>query len=104
MLLRTVSKYLPVGLRTLLIFTFLQHTTMGWVHPSFRQTLLDNCDEYIDSSDRGSDKTRSKLITKVSKDIADIVEAANEEIPLPSDLEKVIDLSITLMVNTDLCL
>ncbi|KIM72740.1 hypothetical protein PILCRDRAFT_15871 [Piloderma croceum F 1598] len=45
---------------------------MGWVHPSFRQTLLDNCDEYID----------------ISKDIADIVEAANEEIPLPSDLEK----------------
>ncbi|KIM79975.1 hypothetical protein PILCRDRAFT_9863 [Piloderma croceum F 1598] len=61
---------------------------MGWVHPLFRQTLLDNCDEYIDSSDHSNDKTQSKLITKVSKDIADNVEAANEEILLPSDLEK----------------
>lgn len=77
---------------------------MGWVHPSFRQTLLDHCDEYIDSSDRGTDKTRSKLITKVSKDIFDIVQAANEEIQLPSNIEKVIYSSITLLVNTDSCL
>ena len=77
---------------------------MGWVHPSFRQTLLDHCDEYIDSSDCGNDKTRSKLITKVSKDIADIVQAANEEISLPSDLEKVIHLLIILVITTDSCL
>jgi ribosomal 50S subunit-associated protein YjgA (DUF615 family) len=63
---------------------------MGWVHPSFRQALLDSCDEYIDSSDRGSDKTRSKLITRVSKELTDIAQAATESIPLPSDLEKVI--------------
>ena len=64
---------------------------MGWVHPSFRQILLDHCDEYIDSSDRGSDKTRSKLITRIAKDITEIAEAAVETILLPSDVEKVIN-------------
>jgi len=76
---------------------------MGWVHPSFRQTLLDNCDEYIDSSDRGSDKTRSKLITRVSKELTDIAQAATESIQLPSDLEKVITLLIGVVGNIDWC-
>ena len=89
-----------VGLETLLILACLQHTTMGWVHPSFRQILLDHCNEYINSSDRGSDKTWSKLITRVSKDITDIAEV----IPLPSDIEKVINWSISVSSNTDLCL
>jgi len=93
-----------VGLETLLIFTCLQHTTMGWVHPSFRQILLDHCDEYIDSSDRGSDKTRSKLITRIAKDITEIAEAAVETILLPSDVEKVINWLISVSSNTDLCL
>ena len=76
---------------------------MGWVHPSFRQTLLDNCDKYIDSSDRGSDKTRSKLITRVSKELTDIAQAATKAIPLPSDLEKVIILLIGVLENIDWC-
>jgi len=63
---------------------------MGWVHPSFRKALLDSCDEYIDSSDHGSDKTRLKPITRVSKELTDIAQAATESILLPSDLEKVI--------------
>jgi len=77
---------------------------MGWVHLSFRKILLDHCDEYIDSSDRGSDKTQSKLITRVSKEITEISEAAVEVIPLPSDVEKVTNLSIIVLDNTDVCL
>jgi hypothetical protein len=50
--------------------------------------LLDSCDEYLKSSDRGTDKTRSQLITRVSKDIADIAKENSETIP--DDLEKVI--------------
>jgi hypothetical protein len=59
-----------------------------WVLDSFRQILLDACDEYLDTNDRGSEKKRSKLITRVSKDISDIVGAKKERIP--DDLEKVV--------------
>ena len=86
----------PVGLGTLLIFTHLQHIDMGpysrWVKESFKQTLLDNCDEYLDTTDRGTDKTRSKLITRVAQDIAAIALAKTEE--LPDDLEKVNNLTV----------
>jgi hypothetical protein len=58
-----------------------------WVLPSFKDSLLSSCDEYLASNDRGSDKTRSKLITRVSKDITDIAQNNNER--LPDDLEKV---------------
>jgi hypothetical protein len=58
-----------------------------WVKPSFLNLLRDSCDAYLESSDRGMDKTRSKLITKVSGEIAAIVERTNE--PVPDDLEKV---------------
>ena len=59
-----------------------------WVLDSFRQIFLDACDEYLDTNDRGSEKKRSKLITRVSKDISDIVGAKKERIP--DDLEKVV--------------
>ncbi|KAI0244961.1 hypothetical protein BJV78DRAFT_1289978 [Lactifluus subvellereus] len=57
-----------------------------WVKPSFLNLLRDSCDAYLESSDRGMDKTQSKLITKVSGEIAAIVERTNE--PVPDDLEK----------------
>lgn len=83
-----------VGLGTLLISTSLQHTNMApysrWVHSSFRQTLLDYCNDYLDTSDRGSDKTRSKLITRVAQEITSIADAQVEAVTLPDDLEKVI--------------
>ena len=67
-------------------------TTMApyarWVLPSFKNTLLSACDEYMTTNDRGSDKARSKLITRVAKDITDIVEG-NENEKVPDDLEKV---------------
>jgi hypothetical protein len=59
-----------------------------WVHPSFRQTLMDACDEFLQSTDCSNDKTWSKLITRVAKDITDIAKEKNES--LPDDLEKVI--------------
>ena len=49
---------------------------------------MDACDEYLQSTDRGNDKTRSKLITRVAKDITDIAKEKNEA--LPDNLEKVI--------------
>jgi hypothetical protein len=61
-----------------------------WVHSSFKQTLLDSCDEYLDTSDRGSDKTRSRLITRVAQEITTIANAQAEAVQLPDDLEKVI--------------
>ena len=80
-----------VRLGTLLISTSLQHTNMApyscWVHSSFRQTLLDYCNDYLDTSDRGSDKTRSKIITRVAKEITD--KAAENNEPVPDDVEKV---------------
>ena len=66
-----------------------------WVHKSFKQTLLDNCDEYLETTDRGTDKTRSKLITRVTQDIAAIAEG--KSVPLPDDLEKVHHLTIILL-------
>jgi hypothetical protein len=58
-----------------------------WVHASFKQTLLDSCDDYMETNDRGTDKSRSKLITRVAKEIADI--AADKLETIPNDLEKV---------------
>ena len=60
-----------------------------WVHPSFRQILMNNCDEFLKSSDRGAEKTRSKLITQVAQEITDIVKEQND-VQVPDDLEKVI--------------
>lgn len=78
-------------LRLLLIFTWLQPITMApyarWVVPSFRTILVDNCDDFLASTDRGMDKTRTKLITQVSKDITVIAQEQGET--LPNDLEKV---------------
>jgi len=59
-----------------------------WVLPSFKQTLVDACDDYLDTNDHSNEKTQSKLITRVSKDISDIAQAKSEAIP--DDLEKVI--------------
>ena len=70
-----------------------------WVKESFKQTLLDNCDDYLETTDRGTDKTRSKLITRVAQDIAAIALAKEEE--LPDDLEKVNNLNVMLFAYID---
>jgi hypothetical protein len=58
-----------------------------WAQGPFKKILLDSCDAYLESSDRGPDKTRSKLIKKVAEEITAISERTHE--PLPDDLEKV---------------
>jgi len=92
-----------VGLGTFLISTSLQQTNMApysrWVHSSFRQTLLDYCDDYLDTSDRGTDKTRSKLITRIAQEITAIANAQVKAVTLPDDLEKVI-ISNSYIIST----
>lgn len=68
-----------------------------WVLPSFRTILGDHCDDYLNSSDRGTDKTRSKLITQVAKDIADIAREREEKIP--DELEKVVSLHFPRLIS-----
>lgn len=88
-------------LQTLLIFTCLKTITMApyarWVLPSFRTILVNHCNDYLNSSDRGTDKARSKLITEVAKDITDIAQQREENIP--DDLEKVISLHILRLIG-----
>ena len=59
-----------------------------WVQEGFITILLDSCDEYLQSSDRGTEKTRTQLITRVSADITAVAQETN--VSLPDDLEKVI--------------
>jgi hypothetical protein len=59
-----------------------------WVKESFKQTLMDACDEYLDTNDRGNEKTRSKLITRVADEIGAIAKDKTEDVP--NDLEKVV--------------
>ena len=72
-----------------------------WVFPLFRTILVNRCDDYLNSSDRGTDKGRSKLITEVAKDITDIAQQTGENIP--DDLEKVISLHIQRMTSINRC-
>jgi len=69
-----------------------------WVLPSFRTILVTHCDGYLQSNDRGNDKTRSKLIAKVAQDIKDIAQERRELVP--DDLEKVILSSCSVFCNT----
>src|SRR6266436_2677442 len=73
-----------------------------WVLPSFRETLLGNCDTYLESSDCGNDKTRSKLIAQVAQEINAIAQAKGE--PLPDDLEKVVHSSRRVFHNAHVSL
>jgi hypothetical protein len=86
----------PAVVENLVNFHLSQRISMApysrWVLPSFRQTLLDRCDDYLKSSDRSNEKTRSQLITQVSQEITNIAQENNEA--LPDDLEKVIHPSI----------
>jgi hypothetical protein len=59
-----------------------------WVLPSFRTILIDHCNEFLASSDRGNDKARTKLISQVSKNITDIAQETREAVL--DNLEKVI--------------
>src|SRR5882672_1411513 len=83
--------------------TYLIHINMApyarWVLPSFKQILVDACDTYLDTNNRSNEKTWSKLITRVSKDISDIAQANNKAIP--DDLEKVAKPYIIVLLNSN---
>ena len=76
----------------LFISAFLHSITMApytcWVHDLFKDLLHDSCDEYLQSSDRGQDKMWTKLITRVSTNIAEIT--SDNNVMVPDNLEKVV--------------
>src|SRR5260370_40008646 len=59
----------------------------GWVLPSFKDILIDTCQEFLNSTDKGKDKKRSSLITRVAGEIRQAIEGTTDT--LPEDLEKV---------------
>jgi hypothetical protein len=42
-----------------------------WIQQSSKEILLSACNEYVQTSDHGNDKTHSKIITWVAKEIVD---------------------------------
>jgi hypothetical protein len=58
-----------------------------WVLPSFKNILIDSCQEYLKTTDKGKEKSRSAFITRVSGEIRLAVEGTADQ--LPDDLEKV---------------
>ena len=72
------------------VWTTSNYSNMGyarWVHDSFRHVLVDASDKYLETNDRNSDKTRSKLINRICKEITIIANTNNES--LPDELHKV---------------
>ena len=61
-----------------------------WVHDSFKNILLDNCQAYLDSNDLGKHKARTQLINKVAEKIREVTPGFD----LPDDLNKVCDLEV----------
>jgi len=63
--------------------------TMGkaWVLPSFKNILIDTCQEFLQSTDKSKEKTRSSLITRVAGEVCQVIEGTTDT--LPEDLEKV---------------
>jgi len=63
--------------------------TMGknWVLPSFKNVLIDASQEFLDSTDKGKDKARTALITRIAGKIRQAVVQTGD--PLPEELEKV---------------
>ena len=58
-----------------------------WVHDAFWHILVESCDEFLQTSDRGGDKARSQFVTNIASQITVIAEVLNTV--LPDDLEKV---------------
>ena len=76
-----------------ILFTCHPHSTitMGpynhWVHDVFHNILIDSCDEYLKTSNRSTNKAWSLFVTRIASDITQA--AADNDIGLPNDLEKV---------------
>lgn len=58
-----------------------------WVLPSFKQILIDSCQEFMNVTDKAKDKPRTALVTRVADQIRQAVNGTDAT--LPEDLEKV---------------
>ena len=58
-----------------------------WVLPVFKDILIDASEEYLNSTDKSKDKTRTAMINRVAGDIRMAIEGTQDS--LPDDLEKV---------------
>jgi hypothetical protein len=58
-----------------------------WVRPSFKQILIDCSQEYLNTTDKGREKTRTAMISRVADEIRKTVEGTEDT--LPEELEKV---------------
>src|ERR1700733_6798828 len=58
-----------------------------WVLPSFKQILIDSSNEYVNTTDKGRDKARTTLISRVAAEIRNTIDGTVETVP--TDLEKV---------------
>ncbi len=57
------------------------NTYSRWVKDSFKHILTGACDEYFQTDDRGNDKTRSKFLARITKEIEDFQTEAKEKVP-----------------------
>jgi hypothetical protein len=58
-----------------------------WVLPSFKQILIDSSNEYVNTTDKGRDKARTTLISRVAAEIRNTIDGTVQTVP--TDLEKV---------------
>lgn len=84
--------------RNLNDFSSVHLATMSpWVHESFKQTLIDSSEAYLNSHDRGPHKDRTIKIIEVCDKVKKIAKEAN--VLLPSDLQKVNFVLIFSIIN-----
>ena len=69
-----------------------------WVLPSFKQILIDSCQEFMNVMDKAKDKPRTALVTRVADQICQAVNRTDAT--LPEDLEKVHHFSRTPAGNS----
>ena len=55
--------------------------------PSFKQILIDSSNEYVNTTDKGRDKARTTLISRVAAEIRNTIDGTVETVP--TDLRKV---------------
>lgn len=95
------DKYATVWSFKVLHLTSIVAMPGPWVHSSFKHLLIESSAEYLRSSDKGKDKTRTKLSETVADQIRDVASAQHEPIKLPDTLSKVFShFNTTLTTDT----
>lgn len=52
-----------------------------WVKDSFKHILTEACDEYLKTNDRGSEKTRSIFLDRITREIEEFQTKAKDKVP-----------------------